>query len=284
MAQTSERSERTAFVNFDRPDTRDAALVQAFIRRHFSGRGAFRTHRAALGLDLLRTPINVALAPVFLVVRLTALILIRLRVARVGRWLASRRILLRSDVSSVIELALIEEVLRNRTPQSTPTSAASVRLVEEYVGIRNAVAEIATTLVVLCIGVVVFRTATPGVLSLAPLVSDHAAFSTAVAGFPLGQGLGRVWYEVFPLDRSGWFIAGIALLLVLSASVVTTFSGLVMDPVQAYLGIHRRRLMRLLGRLDQAEASPPGLSREHLLARLADVTDAATAFLRMLRP
>ena len=88
MAQTSERSERTAFVNFDRPDTRDAALVQAFIRRHFSGRGAFRTHRAALGLDLLRTPINVALAPVFLVVRLTALILIRLRVARVGRWLA----------------------------------------------------------------------------------------------------------------------------------------------------------------------------------------------------
>jgi hypothetical protein len=32
------------------------ALVQAFVRQHFSWRGALRMHRAVLGRDLLRAP------------------------------------------------------------------------------------------------------------------------------------------------------------------------------------------------------------------------------------
>lgn len=262
----------------------DAALVQAFVSRHFSWRGAFRMHRASLGPDLLRAPINVALAPVFLLVRLAALVLMRLRLSGAGRWLNSRRILLRSDASRAVEHALIEEVLRPRTPTSNPVSTASTRLLENYVGIRSAVAEIVTTLVVLGVGLIAFRAATPGVLSLAPVISDHAAFTNAIAEFPLGRGIGRVWYGVFPVDLSGWFVAGVAVVLMISASVVTTFAGLVADPVQAYLGIHRRRLMRLLVRLDQSEGAAPEIPREHLLARLADLTDAATALLRMLRP
>lgn len=157
-------------------------------------------------------------------------------------------------------------------------------MVEDYVGIRSAVAEIATTMVVFSLGLIVFHAATPGVLSLAPLVSDHVAFATAVTEFPLGQGLGRAWYALFPVDRSGWFIAGVTALLLFSASILTTFAGIVADPVQAALGIHRRRLMRLLARIDRAQSPGSGIAREHLLARFADLTVAAAAVLRMLRP
>jgi len=50
------------------------------------------------------------------------------------------------------------------------------------------------------------------------------------------------------------------------------------------LGIHRRRLMRLLARIDRTQEPGSGIAREHLLARLADMTDAAAAILRILRP
>jgi hypothetical protein len=278
MADTAARVETA-----DRRD-RDAAMVHAFVRRHFTWPGTVRVHRASLGLDLLRAPINVALAPVFLLFRLTALVLTVARLERAGRWLASRRILLRSDASRAIERAVIDELLRHRSPPGDDNTAASERMVEDYVGIRNAVAEIVTTVLVLGTGLIAFRAATPGVLSLAPLVSDHAALNVAIASFPLGETLGRAWYGVFPVDLSGWFIAAVAGLLVVSASVVTTFAGLLADPVQAALGIHQRRLMRLFARIDAAGGTAHEIASEHVLARLADISDAAAALVRILRP
>ena len=262
----------------------DAALVQAFVRRHFSVWGTIRLHRVSLGADLLRAPLNVALAPVFLCVRLVALVLMRLRLERAGRWLGARRILLQSDAARAVAQALTDEVLRPRLAPGASLSPAATRLVEDYVGIRSAVAEIVTTLAVLGIGLMVFRAATPGVLSLAPLVSGQAALAGAIADFPLGQGLGRVWYRMFPVEPSAGFVAGMACLLVVLASVVTTFAGLVADPVQAFLGVHQRRLMGLLNRIDRADGAAPDVAPEHILARLADMTDAVTALLRMLRP
>lgn len=278
MGDTAERVEPTERCE------RDAAMVRAFVKRHFTWPGTFRVHCASLGLDLLRAPVNVALAPIFLLMRLMALVLMALNLKQGGRWLASRRILLRSDASRAIERAVISELLRHRSPEGDQETANSAQLVEDYVGTRNAVAEIVTTVLVLGVGMIAFRAATPGVLSLAPLVSDRTALNTAVAGFPLGETLGRAWYGVFPLDLSGWYMAGVAVLLVVSASIVTTFAGLLADPIQAFLGIHQRRLMRLLARIDAAKAPGTEIAREHLLARLADVSDAAAALLRILRP
>ncbi len=262
---------------------RDAELVRDFVGRHFSWRGSCRLHRASLGRDLLRAPVNVGLAPIFLVVRLTAMLLSVLRLKRAGRWLATRRILLRSDASRAVEHAVIHDLLPARARHHPAIPPAQARLVEDYVGTRSAIAEIVTTLLVLGIGLLTFRAATPGVLSLAPLVSDRAAFDMAVAAFPLGEGLGWAWYSVFPHDLPGWFIAAVALGLVMSASVVSTFAGVVADPIQAALGIHQRRLMRLLARLDAMEDQLPAVEPEHLLARLADLSDAAMAVFRALR-
>ncbi|MBP8932644.1 MAG: hypothetical protein KBG46_15360, partial [Paracoccus sp.] len=53
-----------------RPMTRRETEVERFVRARYGLRGTLELHRHALGLDLLRAPVNVALSPVFLLVRL----------------------------------------------------------------------------------------------------------------------------------------------------------------------------------------------------------------------
>lgn len=257
--------------------------VTRFVRMHFGPRGALRLHRHALGWDLLKAPANVALAPVFLVVRLIALGLSLVGLRRAGAWLANRRILFQSAVARRVEEAVLADLVAPRNDGAAP-SPAQRHLVEDYTTIRSAVAEILTTSLVLILGVLVFRNATPGVISLAPLVSEHAARTFAVNSFWLGERLGSAWYGIFPVELPVWYVVAVGVGLAMVASLVTTFAGLIADPVQAALGIHRRRLLRLLAKMDQADAASTGLAGEHVLARVADLTDAGVSLLRIFRP
>ncbi|MEM9031251.1 MAG: DUF6635 family protein [Pseudomonadota bacterium] len=265
----------------DRTSSTDQhARIDAFVARHFGLRGTWGLHRHALGWDLLRAPANVALAPVFLVVRLLALLVSLAGLKRSGRWLADRRILLRSSVARVVAAVVREELIADLAP----LSARQSRLVEDYAAVRSAVSEILTTALVLVLGAALFRIATPGVISLAPVLTEYAARSAALAEFPLGRRLGGLWYGVFPIELPIWYIVLVGFGLAMVASLVTTFAGLLADPVQAALGIHRRRLLRLLSQINSQRDEAPGLAREHVLARLADITDAGLSLLRIFRP
>ncbi len=268
-----------------RPVTPDAApqadRIDAFVASNFGLRGTLRLHRHALGWDLLRAPVNVLLAPVFLLTRLLALLCALLRLRRPARWLAARRVHLRTDVARELDSALRETFLPDG-PDAVAVRPAQARLIEDYTAVRSAVAEICTTLVVLALGYLLFRTPTPGIVSLAPIVSEQAVRSEVVSAFPFGQGLGGLWYGVFPVELPVWYVVAVGIGLAMAASLVTTFAGLVADPVQAALGIHRRRLRRLVARLDAAAAGP-GLAGEHVLARIADLTDIGTSLLRLFR-
>ena len=70
-----------------RPMTRREAELRRFVRARFGPRGTLALHRHALGLDLLRAPVNVTLSPLFLLSRLAAPVLRRLRMARAADWL-----------------------------------------------------------------------------------------------------------------------------------------------------------------------------------------------------
>ena len=266
------------------PASRDAA-VRAFVRRHFGLRGSLRLHRAALGWDLLRAPLNVSLAPVFLITRLLAWLCGLLRLNQAAGWLSTRQILLKSRIASHVEDLIARELVADpATGLEGGLTPARARLIEDYTSVRSAVSEITTTLIVLTLGALLFGAATPGLVSLAPKVSDVIAHGRAVADFPLGRWAGGYWYAVFPPQIPLWTVIGIGVALAMVASLVTTFAGILADPVQAALGIHRRRLMRLLASLDAAEDARPGLAGEHLLARMGDLADAATSLARLFRP
>lgn len=74
--------------------------------------------------------------------------------------------------------------------------------------------------------------------------------------------------------------------LVLLGSVVAAFAGTIADPVQVRLGMHRRRLMRLLDTLDaeiDGSSQKPFVAREHFLVRAFDLWNAAVCVLRAFR-
>lgn len=253
--------------------------VDWFVRTHFSLRGTLRLHRSALGWDLLRAPVNVALAPIFLLMAVLAIVARLVGWGRFSAWLMARRVLLKTSVARRIESEIATDLLQNAV--LTPRSRA---LIDDYTGIRSAVAEITTSLFVLAAGLVLFGSATPGIASLAPAVSDYVGHAAAVSGFPLGSWLGGVWYGVFPVALPISFILMTALVLAMLASLITTFAGVIADPVQARLGIHRRRLMKLLAQIAVVEGNVSGLAPEHILARLADLTDAGISLVRLFRP
>ncbi|MDX5413542.1 MAG: hypothetical protein LPK02_10910 [Rhodobacterales bacterium] len=160
------------------------------------------------------------------------------------------------------------------------------RLVSDYAGTRSAVAEILTAIVLLVVGALVFRAMTPGMLSLAPELAGVVAHGAAVADFPLGQTLGGMWYGVFPVGVPVWMMAAVVIFLVMLGAVMAAFAGILADPVQARLGLHRRRLQRLIAALAAEVEGNEGrafAAHEHAMARVMDMWDAVASLARALR-
>ncbi|MGR3527354.1 MAG: DUF6635 family protein [Paracoccaceae bacterium] len=294
-----------------------AALVDGFVARHFRLRGTLHLHGAALGGDILRAPVNLVLAPVHALIRLLALVAAVLGARRVAAWLRARSILLRTRVGARVERAVVTELLGLPWPQPAPDHDAAVLqailsapqlrpvlrqqgdpaeataqgrrlagMVSGYSGTRTAVAEIATALVLLLVGALVFRALTPGMISMAPNLAGVVAHGAAVADFPLGQTLGGVWYGLFPVGVSPWLMAGVVVALVMLGAVMAAFAGILADPVQARLGLHQRRLERLIAAMAAEVEDGQGkgfAAHEHALARVVDVWDAVVSLLRALR-
>jgi hypothetical protein len=261
------------------------AEVSAFVRATFGLRGTLRLHTFAFGTDMLRAPANVLLAPVFLIVQLIALAAKAMRCHKASDWISCHKILLETNVSKQVAIcvsAFIRDLETRGHLIACPTQTVE-REIADYTGVRSAVSEITTTLLVILVGVFVFHTVTPGVLSMTGPIAELRAQSHAIAHFPLGQGLGRLYYGVFSTDLKLWELVATGVILSMLSSVVTTFAGVIADPLQVITGTHRRRLCRLLNRLETTSDRSNTIAREHITARLADLSDIALNIWRALR-
>ena len=292
--------------------------VDAFVRRHFAWHGSLRLHGAAIGLDLLRAPANVLLSPILVLTRVLAWLCRRVGLRRTASWLMRRKLLLRTAVAARVETLILSELIgvsgpRNgasfdraalnralleapqlrepirRSGSLAAAKAMADRILDalaEYSGTRSAIAEFTTALVMLAIGAAVFQSLTPGAISMAPGVAAQVARSTAIAAFPLGETLGAGWYGVFPVGPSPGLVALTLAGLVVLGAVVATFAGIIADPAQVRLGVHQRRLMRLMATVD-AEIGRlpehPFVAKEHFLVRIFDLWDAALSLFRVFR-
>lgn len=254
------------------------AAVDAFVDRNFSLRGTLRLHWQAVGWDLLRAPANVSLAPFFLLQRLLGLGLAKVGLRRLALRVVARPLLFRTALSQELDRRLRDELL-------APLGLLPVGI-DDYVATRGATNEIVATLGTVGFGAVTFKTLTPGVLSLAPALAGVMAQGAAIASFPLGGALGAVWYGAFPSQVPTSTVVATGVSLVLLIALVATFAGVLTDPLQRRMGIHQRRLNRLVDALE-AELQAAGSGRfsapEHYLARGGDLADAAVNALRWFR-
>ncbi len=296
--------------------------VPAFVDRHFCFRGSLRLHRHAVGWDMLRAPANVALVLPTAGMKLSALCLRRFggRAAGASRWLEARDLFLRTRVGAelqwllhaeLLELpfehggrrfardALAEQILAHplvddalaRTVLSLRRAAdrpeLRTRLTEAmstYTGTRAAAADITNALIAAGVGAAAFKQLTPGAISMGPALAAVLAQQFAILNFPLGAGLGGLWYGVFPAAAPGALVAGSTAGLMGTAAVLAAFVGILADPAQRRLGIHQRRLRRLLDALERQFGggdAAPFIVRDHYVARLVDIVDLMRVAIRV---
>lgn len=288
------------------------ARIVPFVDDHFSFRGALALHRRAIGWDLVRAPVNVMLAVPQVLLLLGSALARWARWQRAADWLGNRQLLLATDVAREIDWLVYTELLRLPYRQGSREStrdalAESVfgdprietasrdvferagrrmtdadfhRDLEDklavYTGSRSAASELTTATVSVAVGATAFKQLTPGVVSLGPAIATAAAQQAAIASFPLGAGLGGLWYGVFPASPSPLTTIGVTVGLALAFSVLSAFAGVVADPVQRVLGIHQRRLRRLVAAIERnlAGHGPARFEvRDHYVARILDVAD-----------
>ena len=298
------------------------ARVPAFVDRNFSLRGSLRLHRKAAGWDLVRAPANLMLAVPHLGLKVAAAGGRALRMPQTARWLDGRQLYLTSAVtrevewrlfSELLELpyvqsdrafhrdALAEEILRDPRVAAALDAALTAigrragepafrqwltEAMATYAGTRVAAADLASALITAGVGALTFKQLTPGMISLGPAVAHAMAQQMAVAGFPLGAGLGGLWYGVAPAAAPLAAVVGVTAGMMAAAAMFAAFSGVVTDPLQRRLGVHRRRLHRLVDSLGP-ELAGTGESRfvvrDHYVARLVDLLDVLSAAYRVAR-
>jgi hypothetical protein len=294
--------------------------VDSFIDRHFTLAGSLALHRCSFGWDLVRAPLNLFLTVPALAAQLASRAARRAGRLRLAAWLAGRRLLFETDLAREIEWLVATELLeitcrqRDRTsfrdalaeavladPRVAGLLAAPllaspggepefrgrlVAAIESYIGSRVATAEIATGVVATGFGALAVKQATPGLMTLGSALAAALAQQNAIAAFPLGAGLGGLWYSWFPTAAGPGLIAATTGGVVISGAVLASFSGIVTDPLKRRLGLHRRRLFRLLGELELAlcdEGDRSVTLRDHYVARLIDLLDLVASAWRLSR-
>ena len=295
--------------------------VDTFVDTHFTFLGSLRLHRHAVGLDLLRGPVNIALMVPFVATKLAAKVAWFLRAERVAEWLSARPILLRTAVDREIEWlihaellelpftgcgryatrdAIADEILSDQDlygaiadplvaiglHSEQPGSREKMTAVlGTYAGTRAATSELAGALINLGTGVVGFNQFTPTAFSLGPALAGLIAQKLAISSFPMGAALGGMWYDLFPASPSALLVGATAIGLVATTSILAAFTGVLADPFQRRLGFHQRRLHRMLDVLErrfrQGNADP-FVAREIYVARLLDLVDVVRAVGRAL--
>lgn len=263
------------------------ARVPAFAARHFGVIGTLRLHREALGLDLLRAPLNVMLVAPAFGLHLVAVLCRGLGWERLARWLASRRLFVETRLSRRMADLVLGELLRVDEAEMLPDWHHRARhLFAEYLAARHAVAELAAAMIAIGVGMLLVHALTPSAMSLGPLLARELAQQEAIDGFWLGPWAGSIYFGWYPVTASWSQIIGTTLLAMICFAVTATFVGVLTDPLQQRLGLHQQRLHRFVTVLERATLGEGRVALalpDPYIARLADLADLALIAMRLTR-
>ena len=297
------------------------ARIPGFIGRHFSFRGALALHRKTFGKDVYKHPINLVWGLPVALVQGAAALLEKAGAHRTAQWLhrmprgvptvlhkelqwliytdllelpyaqedrASHRDALLEHILAEPGIAALCEVYLttlHSIADRPAFQAALQRHLEEYGKTRGAVSELAGSLLNLAAGYAALRKATPGALSAGTAAATAIAQHIAIAHFWLGATVGAWYYAVFPVSASAGLVAAITGAMIAAVGVVTALAWIVIDPLLATTGIHRRRLDRFVTALgEELRGGRRGdyRIRDHYVARVFDVLEMLRAATKAL--
>jgi hypothetical protein len=297
------------------------ANIPVFIDRHFSFRGALALHRKTFGRDVYKHPVNLLWGLPVALVQGAADLLAKAGAQRTAQWLqrmprgmatALHQELQWLIYTDLLELpyaqegrvshrdALLEHILAepriaalceayvtqlHSVAERPAFRAALERHLEEYGKTRGAVSELAGSLINLAAGYAALRKATPGTLSAGTAAATAIAQHLAIAHFWLGATVGAWYYAVFPVSASVGLVMATTGAMLAAVGVVTALAWIVIDPLLATTGIHRRRLDRFVTALgEELRGGRRGeyRVRDHYIARVFDVLEMLRAATKAL--
>jgi hypothetical protein len=286
--------------------------VPAFVHTHFSIAGAFKLNRKALGTDLIKTPINMLWSVPYTGLTLSAALLKRggygkmaefvgrlpvgfdTRVQKEIKWLiyadlleipfeqegrqSTRDALLaeiinQREISDLFSNELSKIYTRSKNPRFRPALENNLL---QYARTRTAAAELAGNLLSLSAGAAMFGKVTPGAMTVGSSLAGAIAQQLAISNSILGTTLGSLYYSIFPASASLGLLVATTGSIVAALAILASFAGIISDPLQAKLGLHQKRLLKLIDCLDK---ELKGLSdsrfkiREHYISRVFDLLD-----------
>lgn len=281
------------------------ARIPTFIDRHFRYPGAIDTNRMALGWDMLRAPINLLWAPVY---ALACLVKILVRKRPRLRWLhclancvpAGFTTQVQQHISNLILKELLNngrtdllledylvEALKNvyaRNTREPVDHQRFTRLIEplvtealsQYRVTRTASADITNSISCAVLGAFAFQKFTPGGIGLGVVLASMLAKAMAARDFILGETIGGWYYGLFPPEPSFAMTASVMIAVMALLAAFAALSGVISDPIQAVVCLHRRRLNKLLDHLERDLSLSTQSSfrpKDQYVARILDTFD-----------
>ena len=286
--------------------------IPAFVDRHFSLKGAFALQRKTLSKDFYKIPINMFWGlPVFLA-QSGSMVAEKLGAQKLSRlcgklpaglkteaqkeinWLIQTELLelpFTDGTRTTTRDALLESILNDpelseqcahflatidRKSQTPDFRSTLEKHLSEYGKSKLAVSELASNVMNLAAGYAAMQKATPGLLSAGSALASVVAQQVAIAHFWLGSTLGAWYYGIFPASASLGLTAAATGALMAATGILAALSMVLVDPLLAKTGFHRRRLERFIDALNHELTGKDRIHyrvKDHYLARVLDLVD-----------
>lgn len=286
--------------------------VPGFVKKHFSFPGVLELNKKAIGSDLYKAPVNMIWLLPYTGLKASSSLLRRVGLQRIpssienlpvgfttdvqkevtwliftelleisylqgkrksGKDALLEEILDQPEISSIFATALSKIYSKSRNPEFR--HALEINLLE-YSKSRTAAADLAGSLISLSVGAAMFNKMTPGAFTAGGALAAAIAQQAAISNFVLGPTLGSLYYGIFPASTSVALLTASTGTILAALAILSSFSGVITDPIQSKLGIHGRRLNRLI---DSLEKELKGLGdssfkiRDQYIARVFDLLD-----------
>lgn len=279
--------------------------LPGFIDRHFRYPGAIETNRVALGWDMLRAPINLFWAPLYALVGILKFVLGRFGgmqrlVALLQRFPTGFTTQVQSNISKLVltdllnqdkpeqslqyyivaELQQLYETHEHTKLNTERFHTLAEPVIEEaltqYRVTRTASADITNTISCTVLGAFAFQKFTPGGIGIALMLASIISTQLAAQDFIFGETLGEIYYGFFPPEPTLALIAGVSAGVLATLAAFAALSGIVSDPIQAALGLHRYRLQKMLNHMERDFLERSGNSfrpKDQYVARILETFD-----------
>lgn len=293
--------------------------VDGFVEDNFSFRGSLALHRHSIGWDVLKTPANMAGSLLTVGKGIGAYGSRKLGAHRIADKVNEKNFFLETEIGKVLDWKIRTELLELpyiqgereykvdalmlelfNTPvlqtilldtfkaieqqRENPAFADQLtRNLEEYLGTRAAASDLAVSLTAASIGALALNKITPGILSLSGSIASSLAHTAAINSFWAGPTAGGIVYSFLSVSTPPLLAAGVFTAMIVPLSAVATFSGVVTDPLQTKLGLHQRRLNKLIDSVELAmlgDADNKLSLKDHYVARTVDFIDWASLVIK----